>query len=173
MGPSPWGTWGPYLRIPSIEYFPNVFFWTSWAPWASPYLQMLWDPAKNLIIFQGAVISLLWLKKGFTCSKGKPKFELTHSCGDSFLWYIHRLKIAHTCQSRRESRRTGRSSSQGRRSGPSTLFQASLPSAKTRSISEKIHLQNHPRSWTSNRGPSRSLLLLLNYFHEQFDKYVG
>ena len=25
MGP-PWGTWGPYLRIPSVEYFPNVFF---------------------------------------------------------------------------------------------------------------------------------------------------
>ena len=25
MGP-PWGTWGPYLRIPSVEYFPNVYF---------------------------------------------------------------------------------------------------------------------------------------------------
>ena len=25
MGP-PWGTWGPYLGIPSVEYFPNVFF---------------------------------------------------------------------------------------------------------------------------------------------------
>ena len=25
LGP-PWGTWGPYLRIPSVEYFPNVFF---------------------------------------------------------------------------------------------------------------------------------------------------
>jgi hypothetical protein len=46
---------------------------------------------------------------------------------------------------------------------PSSLFQASLPSAKTRSISEKIHLQNHPRSRASNRGTSRSLLLLLNF----------
>ena len=36
MGP-PWGTWGPYLGIPSVEYFPNVFFWTSWTRWASPY----------------------------------------------------------------------------------------------------------------------------------------
>ena len=25
LGP-PWGTWGPYLRIPSVEYFPNVLF---------------------------------------------------------------------------------------------------------------------------------------------------
>ena len=25
MGPS-WGTWGPYLGIPSVEYFPNVLF---------------------------------------------------------------------------------------------------------------------------------------------------
>ena len=25
MGP-PWGTWGPYLGIPLVEYFPNVFF---------------------------------------------------------------------------------------------------------------------------------------------------
>ena len=22
----PWGTWRPYLGIPSVEYFPNVFF---------------------------------------------------------------------------------------------------------------------------------------------------
>ena len=28
MGP-PWGILGPYLGIPSVEYFPNVFFWTS------------------------------------------------------------------------------------------------------------------------------------------------
>ena len=54
MGP-PWGTWGPYLGIPSVEYFPNVFFWTSWTPWASPYLQMQWRPPKNLKNFQGAV----------------------------------------------------------------------------------------------------------------------
>ena len=46
LGP-PWGTWGPYLRIPSIEYFPNVFFWTSIAPLASPYLQILWEPQKK------------------------------------------------------------------------------------------------------------------------------
>ena len=28
LGPmgSPWGTWGPYIGIPSVEYFPNVFF---------------------------------------------------------------------------------------------------------------------------------------------------
>ena len=32
----PWSTWDPYLGIPSL------------APWASPYLQMLWDPPKNL-----------------------------------------------------------------------------------------------------------------------------
>ena len=25
LGP-PWGIWGPYLGIPSVEYFPNVFF---------------------------------------------------------------------------------------------------------------------------------------------------
>ena len=25
MGPL-WGTWGPYLRMPSAEYFPNAFF---------------------------------------------------------------------------------------------------------------------------------------------------
>ena len=25
MGP-PWGTWGPYLGIPSVEYFPNALF---------------------------------------------------------------------------------------------------------------------------------------------------
>ena len=25
MGP-PWGTWGPYLRKPSVEYFANAFF---------------------------------------------------------------------------------------------------------------------------------------------------
>ena len=25
LGP-PWGTWGPYLGIPSVEYFPNVLF---------------------------------------------------------------------------------------------------------------------------------------------------
>ena len=53
----PWGTY-PYLRIPSIQYFTNVFFWTSWAPWASPYLQMLWDPSKNLKFFQGAVVKI-------------------------------------------------------------------------------------------------------------------
>ena len=23
---SPWGTWGSYLGIPPVEYFPNVFF---------------------------------------------------------------------------------------------------------------------------------------------------
>ena len=57
MGP-PWGTLGPYLRIPSVEYFPNVFFWASWTPWASPYLQMQWEPRKNLKIFQGAVLCL-------------------------------------------------------------------------------------------------------------------
>ena len=56
MGP-PWGTWGPYLGIPSVEYFPNVFFWASWTPWASPYLQMQWRPPKNFKKFQGAVIS--------------------------------------------------------------------------------------------------------------------
>ena len=28
MGP-PWGTWGPYLRMPSVEYYLNAFFWTS------------------------------------------------------------------------------------------------------------------------------------------------
>ena len=55
MGP-PWGTWGPYLGIPSVEYFPNVFFWASWTPWASPYLQTQWRPPKNLKIFQGAVV---------------------------------------------------------------------------------------------------------------------
>ena len=55
MGP-PWGTWGPYLGIPSVEYFPNVFFWASWTPWASPYLQMQWRPPKNLKNFQWAVI---------------------------------------------------------------------------------------------------------------------
>ena len=54
MGPL-WGTWGPYLGIPSVEYFPNVFFWTTWTPLASPYLQMQWRPPKNLKNFQGAV----------------------------------------------------------------------------------------------------------------------
>ena len=57
LGP-PWGTWGPYLEIPSVEYFPNVVFWTSWAPWSSPYLQKFWDPPKNLNFFQGAVCRL-------------------------------------------------------------------------------------------------------------------
>ena len=47
MGPL-WGTWGPYLGIPSVEYFPNVFFSTSRTPWASPYLQMQWRPLKKL-----------------------------------------------------------------------------------------------------------------------------
>ena len=27
LGPL-WGTWGPYLGIPSVEYFPNVLFCT-------------------------------------------------------------------------------------------------------------------------------------------------
>ena len=39
------------LGIPCIEYFPKVFFWTSWSPWASLYLQMFSDPPKNLNIF--------------------------------------------------------------------------------------------------------------------------
>ena len=57
LGP-PWGTWGPYLKKGSVKYFPNVFFWTSWAPWVSPYPHMLCNQPKNLKIFQGAVIPL-------------------------------------------------------------------------------------------------------------------
>ena len=61
----PWdsiGYLGSYLGIPSVEYFPNVLFWTSWAPWPSPYLQMFWDPPKNLNNFQGAVwYYLTWI----------------------------------------------------------------------------------------------------------------
>ena len=63
----PWVTWGPYLKKGSVKYYPNVFFWTSWAPWVSPYPHMLCNRPKNLKFFQGAVthntsslILLLW-----------------------------------------------------------------------------------------------------------------
>ena len=52
----PWGTWGPYLKKGSVKYFPNVVFWTSCAPWVSPYLHLLCYRPKNLKNFQGAVV---------------------------------------------------------------------------------------------------------------------
>ena len=45
----PWGTWGPYLKKGSVKYFPNVFFWTSWAPWVSPYPWLLCCSSKTLL----------------------------------------------------------------------------------------------------------------------------
>ena len=44
---TPLGTWGPYLKKGSVKYFPNVVFWTSWAPWVSPYPLMLCNWPKN------------------------------------------------------------------------------------------------------------------------------
>ena len=49
----PRGTWGLYLRIPSVEYFPNVLFWTSWAPWASPTFKCSEILQKTLKISKG------------------------------------------------------------------------------------------------------------------------
>ena len=48
MGP-PWGTWGPYLRIPSVEYFPKVLFWNSWPPGPTP--KKILGSSKKIKIF--------------------------------------------------------------------------------------------------------------------------
>ena len=83
MGPLAWGTWGPYFGIPTVEYFPNVFFWASWAPWASP--KCSGDPPKNLIIFQGAVW-LSWLK-WMAQTHAKIKWSLNQ--GEMADFFVH------------------------------------------------------------------------------------
>ena len=62
MGP-PWGTWGPYLGIPSVEYFPNVFF----VPPEPP-------GPPHAFKYNGG------LQKNFKKSKGLSNVVLAHCC---------------------------------------------------------------------------------------------
>ena len=54
----PWGTWGPYLGIPSIEYFPNVFS-EPLEPLGLPIPSNVLGSSKKLKFFPSGCVLLL------------------------------------------------------------------------------------------------------------------